>query len=228
MHIIDFDIEEEESERLTQELILANASFDIKEVLSDRTSWRCCAVEVFTRVGTVNCAFIYDLDINLHHAAITDLMLNRIYPTYKGKVDQEIYEREKNNNIFILVTDESIVNPCVTSDTTLTYSQFKSLSKFLSDVKCSDYCTKADPKTGKVRLDKILWGNRIYSIDQIDDLLNSLRKKIYDKRPVNQYKFNYDFSKCKTEEDFKNQAREYAQKHFESNNLLYGTSEATR
>ena len=228
MHIIDFDIEEEGSERLTQELILANATFDMKEVLSDRTSWRCSAVSILTQLQTVNCAFIYDAYMNLHHGAITDLMLKKIYPTYKGNVDQEIYIREKNNNIFILTIDDSLVIPDVTSNTTLTYSQFKSLSKLLSDVKYSEYCTKIDSKTGKVHFDKIMWGNRPYNIDQIDDLLNSLKEKIYDKRPVNQYRFNYDFSKCKTEADFKAQAREYAQKHFESNNLLYDTTEVAR
>ena len=93
MHIIDFDIEEEGSERLTQEVILANATFDMKEVLSDRTSWRCSAVSILTQLQPVNCAFIYDAYMNLHHAAITDLMLKKIYPTYKGNVDQDIPRR---------------------------------------------------------------------------------------------------------------------------------------
>ncbi len=221
MYMIDFDIEEEGSEKLTQELILANATFDIKEVLSDKTSIWCSAVSILTQSQTVNCAFLAQIIDNGDHASIADLMLSRIYPEYHRQVDQEIYEREKNNNIFILTIDNRLIIPYVTRNTTLTYSQFKGLSKLLNDVKDADYCKKTDSKTGKVHFDKIILGNRPYSIDQIDLLLSSLREKIYDKRPVNQYRFNYDFSKCQNDEEYRKQARLYAEQHSSEGNLLY-------
>ena len=223
MHIIDFDIEEVGSKRLTEELIRANASFDIKEVLSDRTSIFCSAVSILTQSQTVNVAFLGDQINSVYHISIADLLLSRIYPDYKHVDDIDGLCKEKNS-IILFTSDYRLWAPNVTNDFIPTYNQFHDLRKLLENIRQSDYCTK----NSKGKFEELLWGKTPYSIDQIDDLLNSLRKKIYDKRPVNQYKFNYDFSKCKTEEDFKKQAREYAQKHFESNNLLYGTSEATR
>lgn len=221
MYMIDFDIEDKESEELTQTLIEANATFDIKEVLSDRTSIWCSAVSILTQTQNVNCAFLAQIIDNGDHASIADLMLSRIYPDYQRQVDQKIYEREKNNNIFILTVDFDLIVPYVDSNTTLTYKQFKDLSKLFNDVRQSDYCNVINAKTGRAHFEKIMWGNRPYDIDEIDGLLSSLKNKIYDKRPVNQYKFNYDFSKCRSDEGYREQARIYAKQHFEEKNLLY-------
>ncbi len=216
MYMIDFDIEEEGSERLTQELILANATFDIKEVLSDRTAIWCSAVSILTQSQTVNCAFLGDQISTLYHISVADLMLSRIYPGYK-RVDEIEKLCEEKNSIILFSSDYRLWAPNVTNDFIPTYNQFRDLKSLLENIRTSDYCTKNC--TGKFK--ELLWGEKTYSIDQIDELLSSLRNKIYDKRPVNQYKFNYDFSKCNNDAEYREQARMYAQQHFNEENLLY-------
>lgn len=84
----------------TKNFLYSNATFDIKEVLSDRTPIDYCSVTVITPSQTVSYSFEHSSS-EAGHAGITATILSRIYPNYKHTFlgDQNIYENENQNNI---------------------------------------------------------------------------------------------------------------------------------
>ncbi len=220
MRVIDFDINKKSEEELTQELILANATFDIKKVLSYKTQSSCSAVSILTPIQSVNCAFYHNKFDILHHAAITDLMLSRIYPNHTRRVFQGIYENYTKDSFFILTSKSSLVAMIDEDDFTLTESQYGDLSILLQKAKESDYGRKS-LETNEISRLGVYWGNEFYGLDECDQLLDTLKNKIQKKDPEIQYSFkSYDFSNCKNEMDFVIKAKRYAQYHLNTRNLI--------
>ena len=225
MIVIDFDINKKSEEELTQALILANATFDMKEVLSNSTPLDYYTVSILTPIQTINCAFHYEEFYNLHHAAITDLMLSRIYPNYKRKVYQGIYKQYSKNNVFVLTT-ETMVIILAREDIILTENQLYSLEDILHNISKSDYC-KTNEITGNTTPYTICFDwfedDEFYYIDEIDEIINLFKNRVSKINPEKQYNFsNYDFSQCRTKKDVLDLLTRYAKHHFDNKNLING------
>ncbi len=217
MRVIDFDIYEKSEEELTQELILANATYDIKKVLSDETPSDYNAVSVLTTTQAVNCAFYYELFDCLHHANITDLMLSRIYPNYQRKVSEGIYRKYNSNNIFVLITDILVII-CARSDIIITEKQFNSLVDMLHNISESDFRYLSKP----ICLDYFdEYADQFFDIDEIDEIIDYFKSKVSKIKPVEQYSFSsYDFSSCMTQDEILALSSKYAKHHFDNRNLI--------
>ena len=223
MKFINFDIEKKGSEKLlTEALIYANATFDIKEFLSKKTPLYCSSVSILTAKQTMNCAFHYSLFKSLHHAAIADLMLSRLYPNHKRRTDQGIYGIYNKEDIFILGQSFSFTAVIPNNNITLTKHQLHDLTDLLKNAKQSDYYKK-DKMNGEIIFKGLYWGNNFYKMDEVDSLLNYLKKRTCEKKCKPQYNFsNYSFSSCRTEKDILKRLSIYAENHFDNKNLIYG------
>lgn len=204
MEYTEFDYRITDEEEITKQILYANATFNIKEVLSNKTSTDCCAVSVITPTQMVSVAFEHRLSTG-GHASIADIILSRIYPNYVRSNyawDQKIYARERENNIFILISDQVIAFE-LPSGEKINQKQYEYLSKFIEELKEADYI-----KNGNIL--EIFFDD---FIGDLDEKKNSLGSRITEKVIPKQYSINtFDFSNCKNKEEYMSCATIYARK----------------
>lgn len=223
---LDYNIYDEEV--LTKMVIYQNQTFDFKELLSSKTTSWGCAVTVITPTQIASYPFASEQDEEdpdfLQHAAITDLLLSRLYPSYKRtykRGDQTIYEREQKNNIFILTIPSSLAI-FIQQNGKINQYQYDKLCKIIKDVKESEYATKIN-SNGRTQFNDFFIGDNIVTKEKIDKIMSKLKSHIV----VNlgsspQYNLNgLDFSGCTTEDDIMAKAEEYAKTYFDKTNIIH-------
>lgn len=212
----EFDYRISDEEKVTQQVLYANAKFSIKDVLSDNTN-RNSSVSVITPTQMVSVDFKYKLCPG-GHAGMTDIILSRIYPDYvrsKYWGDQSVYFRERENNIFV-AGDEEQITIILPSGERINQMQYECLKKLAEEIKESD-----NFKDGTI--EDIFFDDIPYDLDE---KIASLKGKITEKSIPTQYPISeLDFSHCTTEKEYMNCAKIYAKKlHnlMESNKRLKG------
>lgn len=191
-------------EEITQQILYANAKFDIKDVLSDDTN-RDASVSVITPTQMVSVDFKYRLCPG-GHAGMTDIILSRIYPDYvrsKSAFDQKVYFRERENNIFI-TGDEQQITIILPKNEGINQMQYECLKKLSEEIKESDYF-----KDGTI---EDIYINSI-PVSDLDEKIDSLKSIINEKPiplqyPISKLKFSY----CKSDKEYMDYAKIYAKK----------------
>lgn len=226
-HLDYYNIYDEDE--LTKMVIFQNETFDLKELLSDRTPIWQSSVSIITPTQTASYAFNANFDSEdasfFQHASITDLLLSRLYSNYTRtykRDDQKIYARESKNNIFVLAIESRLVVFIQPSGKINKY-QYDELLNFIKDAKESDYATKPN-RNGKIIFEEFFINDNIVPIDGIDRVMDKLKNHIVDIEASAQYNLNgLDFSDCKTETDIMRKAGEYATTFLDASNIItYG------
>lgn len=214
---------------LTASVIYQNATFNIKDLFSDATSFRCSSVTLITPSQTFNFAFNYGWDDEdpdfFQHSSITDLLLSRAYPNYtrtKVRNDQLIYQRECKDKIFVLTNDFQLVI-FIQPDLKINEYQYNQIEKMVNQVKESDYFTQLDKKDPTTTVFKLFFiNNDVISKNRIDDALVELKKHITYIEIPDQYNISsFDFSDCITDDDIMKKAKEYAINYLTPNNIIH-------
>lgn len=192
---------------LTQKLLYANATFNIKDLLSDATSTDLCSISVLTPSQTVSIPFTYYFNAG-GHAQIADMVLSRIYPDYiRSNIlgHQEVYFKEKENNIFILLTKKFLTVFTPESEK-INQKQYNELTNIFEEFKDSDFIKKGE-------ITEVFFNDDIIKITSLNEKMEKLKNKITEKNIPKQYHFtNFDFSGCNSDEDFMSSAKIYAKK----------------
>lgn len=199
----EFDYGISNEEKVTQQVLYANAKFSIKDVLSDNTN-RNSSVSVITPTQMVSVDFKYRLCPG-GHAGMTDIILSRIYPDYvrsKYWGDQSVYFRERENNIFV-ACDEEQITIILPSGERISQMQYECLKKLAEEIKESD-----NFKDGTI--EDIFFDDIPYDLDE---KIASLKGKITEKSiplqyPISKLKFSY----CKSDKEYMDYAKIYAKK----------------
>lgn len=199
----EFDYGISDEEKITQQVLYANAKFNIKDVLSDNTN-RNSSVSVITPTQMISVDFEYKRSPG-GHAGMTDIILSRIYPDYvrsKNARSQRVYFRESENNIFIL-GDEQQIMIFLPSGERINQIQYECLKKLAEEIKESD--NFKDGTIENIFFDGILW--------DIDKKIDRLKSKITEKTiplqyPISKLKFSY----CKSDKEYMDYAKIYAKK----------------
>lgn len=201
---IEFDYRITNEKTITKQILYANTTFDVKDVLSNKTSNDCCAVSIITSTQMVSVAFENRLSTG-GHASIADIILSRIYPNYirsKDPWEQSVYFRERENNVFILICDQ-VISINLPKGEKINKMQYNCLKKFIEEIKETDYM-----KSGRIL--EIFFDDLIYDLD---GKMNSIKENIVEKDIPKQYPINtFDFSKCTNKEEYMSCATMYAEK----------------
>ena len=199
----EFNYRIDNEEKITQQILYANAKFDIKAVLSNNTT-RNSSMSVITPTQMVSVDFKHTLSPG-GHAGMADIILSRIYPNYVRSDypwDQSVYFRERENNIFV-AGDEEQIAIILPSGERINQLQYESLRKLTEDIKKSD--KYKDGTIEDIYFDDIPW--------DIDEKIDSLKSKITEKPiplqyPISKLKFSY----CKSDKEYMDYAKIYAKK----------------
>lgn len=209
MNISDYYFFNDKKE--TKQLLYSNATFNIKEVLSDRTCKDYCSVTVITPSQTISYAFEHSASKG-GHAAIVATILSRVYPNYEHTFlgDQEIYENEGENNIFILTTDVCIVI-IMPRNMIINKWQYKELIRIFKQIKETEYI-----KNGNID-DIIIEAINTYfflneEIEKAHKMIKYFKSKITKRDIPIQYPISkFDFSNCKTDKSILKYAEIYSE-----------------
>ena len=223
MKSTDFYYNIDDEDKITQQIVYANATFDIKQLFSNnRKDEDCISVTIITPTQRMSNA-VYRSHTTGGHAGMTDIMLSRIYPDYihtEALGDQRVYSRNKENNIFILTLDNIVV---VDGPDKINQTQYDELEQYMYEVKNSEQ--------GKKGMVTFYFGNDCFYTNTLGRKIEKLKDSIGEKDIPKQYPIGQiDFSGCKSEEEIMIKAKEYVNetKNMKGNHTELDNSEQAK
>lgn len=214
MKYLDFKYDEGTEHQITRQILYVNATFyskGVEEVFSDYTQLSPCAISIITPSQIVNVPFEHGTTISVGHAALTDIVLSRIYPDYVRTnclgSDRIYFENQELNNIFIIFTGGEDKTICIVlpEKETITSRQYEELSKYIQKLKESK-----GVKSGTIC--SIQFGDNLIDIDEVDNEMEKLKSNIKEMEfPPREYRIDsFNFSGCRTEDEFMQRAKKHA------------------
>ena len=209
MNSTDFYYDIDDEDKITKQIIYANATFNTEELFSNNNvDSKCLSVTIITPTQRVSVAFYRSHVPGGGHAGMVDVMLSKIYPNYtraKSFDDQTIYSRNNENNIFILTFDLTIL-VFTPKGNKINQTQYDKLKQYMYEIKNSKY-TKGNET---VYFCENTFFSDYFCINELDKKMKVLEDNIVEIAIPKQYPIGeLDFSGCESKNKIMEQVEKY-------------------
>lgn len=206
MKFIDFEnCDLTDNKIIDAQILFANETFDLKNVISGEATEGKSAVSVITPSQSVNVGFKHYSSYGGYHHDIATFIMRMIYPGFRnstidnGSSSSKIYFENRENNMFLLVTADGTVIFILPEEDKLNEYQYNQLIKYISELK-------------KSNLSNIYFGDDEVAIDKLGKKKEELKKRIEQRDIPEQFDIsNFDFSSCENDEDIIKLCEKYAE-----------------